>query len=78
MNRDEKAGNFYNRALGLRKDRVLNDTGVNKSGLNDRGGQMNRDEKAGHFFNRALGLPKDSGLNETGLNKSGLNDRGVK
>ena len=36
MNRGEKAGHFYNRALGLRKDRGLNDTGVKKSGLNDR------------------------------------------
>ena len=37
MNRGEKARLFYNRVLGLRKDRGLNDTGVNKSGLNDRG-----------------------------------------
>ena len=37
MNRSEKAGHFCNRALGPRKDRVLNDTGVNKSGLIDRG-----------------------------------------
>ena len=37
MNRGEKAGHFYNRALGLRKDRGLNDTRVKKSGLSDRG-----------------------------------------
>ena len=37
MNRDEKAGHFYNRALGLPKDSGLNETGMNKSGLNDRG-----------------------------------------